>query len=95
MEINDLRIFQMVAYEKSISKAALNLGYAQSNITMRIKVLENELNTTLFTRNNRGVILTPNGEKLLQYTDKIITLVDEVTEEFSSSKISENVKNFV
>ena len=55
MEINDLRIFQMVACEKSISKAALNLGYAQSNITMRIKVLENELNTTLFTRNNRGV----------------------------------------
>ena len=32
MEINDLRIFQTVAYEKSISKAALKLGYAQSNI---------------------------------------------------------------
>lgn len=88
MEINDLRIFQMVAYEKSISKAALNLGYAQSNITMRIKVLENELNTTLFTRNNRGVTVTPNGEKLLEYADKIIALVDEATEEFSSSKIS-------
>jgi len=88
MEINDLRIFQMVAYEKSISKAALNLGYAQSNITMRIKVLENELNTTLFTRNNRGVTVTPNGEKLLEYADKIIALVDEATEEFSPSKIS-------
>lgn len=34
MEINNLRIFQAVAYEKSISKAALKLGYAQSNITM-------------------------------------------------------------
>lgn len=86
MEINDLRIFQMVAYEKSISKAALNLGYAQSNITMRIKVLENELNSTLFIRNNKGTTITQNGEKLLQYADKIIKLVDEATEEFIISK---------
>lgn len=82
MEINDLRIFQMVAYEKSISKAALNLGYAQSNITMRIKVLENELNTTLFTRNNKGTAITSNGAKLLHYADEIIKLVDEATEKF-------------
>lgn len=82
MEINDLRIFQKVAYEKSISKAALKLGYAQSNITMRVKVLENELNTSLFTRNNNGAILTTNGEKLLSYADKIISLVDEARDEF-------------
>lgn len=88
MEIKDLRIFQMVAYEKSISKAASNLGYAQSNITMRIKVLENELNTTLFIRNNKGTAITAHGEKLLQYADKIIKLVDEATEEFIISKIS-------
>lgn len=85
MEINDLRIFQMVAYEKSISKAALKLGYAQSNITMRIKVLENELSTSLFIRNNKGTLLTLDGEKLLGYSDKILDLVDEATEEFKKS----------
>ena len=88
MEINDLKIFQIVAYEKSISKAALKLEYAQSNITMRIKVLENELNTTLFTRNNKGTTLTAHGEKLLQYVDKIIKLVDEVKEDFNISNIN-------
>lgn len=82
MEINDLRIFQMVAYEKSISKAALNLGYAQSNITMRIKVLESELKATLFIRNNKGATITSQGEKLLKYAEKIIKLVDEATGEF-------------
>ena len=82
MEINDLRIFQTVAYEKSISKAALKLGYAQSNITMRIKLLENKLNTTLFIRNNKGTIITSNGEKLLKYADKILQLIDEVNERF-------------
>jgi DNA-binding transcriptional LysR family regulator len=82
MEINDLRIFQMVANGKSISKAALKLGYAQSNITMRIKILENELSTSLFIRNNKGTMLTLDGEKLLRYADKILCLVDEATEEF-------------
>ncbi|MFW2487261.1 LysR family transcriptional regulator [Clostridium chromiireducens] len=92
MEINDLRIFQSVAYEKSISKAALKLGYAQSNITMRIKVLENKLNTTLFIRNNKGTMITPNGEKLLKYADKILELVDEVNEEFLPAQASSIVK---
>lgn len=92
MEINDLRIFQTVAYEKSISKAALKLGYAQSNITMRIKLLENNLNTTLFIRNNKGTIITPNGEKLLEYTDKILELIDKVNEEFLPSKTALSIK---
>lgn len=88
MEINDLRIFQMVAYEKSISKAASNLGYAQSNITMRIKLLESELKATLFIRNNKGATITSQGEKLLKYADKIIKLVDEATEEFIMPNIN-------
>ncbi|CUU49273.1 LysR family transcriptional regulator [Clostridium beijerinckii] len=92
MEINDLRIFQIVAYEKSISKAALRLGYAQSNITARIKLLENKLNTTLFIRNNKGTVITPNGEKLLKYADKILELIDEVNNEFLTSKISSTIK---
>lgn len=92
MEINDLRIFQTVAYEKSISKAALKLGYAQSNITMRIKLLENELNTTLFIRNNKGTIITSNGENLLKYADKILELIDEINSEFLSSKIASILK---
>lgn len=92
MEINDLIIFQTVAYEKSISKAALKLGYAQSNITMRIKLLENSLNTTLFIRNNKGTIITSNGEKLLKYADKILELINEVNNEFLPSKISSIIK---
>lgn len=92
MEINDLKIFQTVAYEKSISKAALKLGYAQSNITMRIKLLENKLNTTLFIRNNKGTIITSNGEKLLKYADKILELIDEVNEEFLPDKAASTIK---
>ncbi|WP_160679927.1 LysR family transcriptional regulator [Clostridium sp. C8-1-8] len=92
MEINDLKIFQTVAYEKSISKAALKLGYAQSNITMRIKHLENRLNTTLFIRNNKGTIITPSGERLLKYADKILQLFDELDAEFVTDKHPNTIK---
>lgn len=85
MESNDLRIFQMVAYEKSISKAALRMGYVQSNVTLRIKILEEELGTTLLLRHNKGVTLTYDGEKLLVYADNIIRLLSEAEAAFKDN----------
>lgn len=57
MESNELRIFQAVAHEGSITKAAKTLGYVQSNVTARIQQLEVELKTQLFYR-QRGMVLT-------------------------------------
>ncbi|MBI6874591.1 LysR family transcriptional regulator [Clostridium aciditolerans] len=82
MESNDLRIFQIVAYEGSISKAALRMGYVQSNVTLRIKMLEKELGTTLLLRHNKGVTLTDSGKKLLTYADQIIRLINEAESAF-------------
>lgn len=55
MESGDLKIFQAVAREGNITKAAASLGYVQSNVTARIRQLESELNTPLFYRLSRGV----------------------------------------
>jgi DNA-binding transcriptional LysR family regulator len=77
MESGDLRIFQAVAREGSITKAAQMLNYVQSNVTNRIQYLEVQLKTPLFRRSNRGMTLTPAGENLLGYADKILTLMDE------------------
>ncbi|KHD36210.1 LysR family transcriptional regulator [Clostridium acetobutylicum] len=76
MESNELRIFRVVAQTGSITKAAKALGYVQSNVTARIQQLESDLNTQLFYR-HRGMILTPTGERLLSYAEKIIYLLDE------------------
>ncbi|WP_213526597.1 LysR family transcriptional regulator [Paenibacillus sp. J31TS4] len=78
MEIKDLEIFQMVAEKGTISEAAKELRYVQSNITMRIQKLELELNTPLFNRHRRGMTLTPEGKKLLTYSKKILLLTDEM-----------------
>lgn len=77
MESGDLKIFQAVAREGSITKAAQVLNYVQSNVTTRIQYLEAKLNIPLFRRSNRGMILTPAGENLLEYANKILVLLDE------------------
>ncbi|KJD46782.1 LysR family transcriptional regulator [Paenibacillus terrae] len=77
MESSDLKIFQAVAREGSITKAAQVLNYVQSNVTSRIQQLEAQLNVPLFRRSNRGMTLTPAGENLLGYADTILTLLDE------------------
>lgn len=79
MDIQDLLIFQTVAQESSISRAAQKLSYAQSNITMRIQKLEGELGTPLFYRHRRGVTLSSAGHLLLDYTQKILNLMDEAS----------------
>jgi DNA-binding transcriptional LysR family regulator len=84
MESSDLRIFQQVARHKSVSRAALAMGYVQSNVTLRIQKLETELGISLFHRSHTGVTLTSNGVKLLAYADQILQLMDEAKEVFSS-----------
>lgn len=78
MELKDLEIFQLVAEKGTVSEVARELNYVQSNITSRIQKLEAELNTPLFHRHRRGMILTPEGKKLLTYSEKILKLTDEM-----------------
>lgn len=78
MEFKDLEIFQKVAEVGTITGAARELKYVQSNITARIQKLENEMNTVLFNRHNRGMTLTPEGKKLLVYSEKILSLTNEM-----------------
>lgn len=75
MDLNLLKIFVTVADEKSITKAANKLKFAQSNVTSRIKQLEKNLGFPLFHRIPKGVILTKEGELFyphaLEITKKI------------------------
>ncbi|MBS4197765.1 LysR family transcriptional regulator [Lederbergia citri] len=78
MEFKDLEIFQLVAHKGTITEAAKELNYVQSNITSRIRKLEVEMNTPLFNRHRRGMSLTPEGKKLLAYSKKILLLTEEM-----------------
>jgi LysR family transcriptional regulator, cell division regulator len=87
MELRDLQIFQSVARHESISNAAKELSYVQSNVTARIKQLENELKTPLFYRHRKGVTLNPEGRKMMSYVNKILQDVEELKQVFLDSDI--------
>ncbi|KKO53228.1 LysR family transcriptional regulator [Paenibacillus sp. DMB20] len=82
MEFNDLKIFQTVAKYGSVSKAALELNYVQSNVTARIKLLEKELRTPLFYRHKRGMTLNPEGKRLLEQSREILSGIEKMKRTF-------------
>lgn len=91
VESQDLRIFKCVAEAKSLSKAAEILGYVQPHISQRMKNLEDELDTKLFIRTNRGVTLTDQGETLFNYAQRILLLMDEAKAEVNPNKFRKSL----
>lgn len=77
MDIQLVKVFYTTAKEGSISKAAIKLNFAQSNVTLKIQQLEADLKTTLFYRHNRGITLTPYGQILVIYAEKILHITQE------------------
>ncbi|MFA5610949.1 MAG: LysR substrate-binding domain-containing protein, partial [Alcaligenes sp.] len=77
MEMRQLRIFCAVAEHGSFTAAAQKVHTVQSNVTMRVKELEAELEQQLFIRQKSGVVLTAAGHTFLDYARRILQLTDE------------------
>lgn len=65
-DLNQLTWFQVVAEERSFTKAAAKLGVAQSTLSHTIKQLEASMGIRLLTRTTRNVAMTAAGARLLQ-----------------------------
>ncbi|MCY8186030.1 LysR family transcriptional regulator [Bacillus inaquosorum] len=91
MELRDLQIFKSVVHHKSITGAAKELSYVQSNVTARIKQLENELKTPLFNRHKKGVSLSPEGRKMIEHVNKILKDVEELKQAFLDSDVPSGI----
>lgn len=87
MEFRELKTFQCVATLLSFNRAADILNYAQSTVSAQIRSLENDLGSRLFERKRKSIRLTPDGETLLQYTERLVSIEEEI-----KSKLKE-VKN--
>lgn len=80
------RIFYFVAKYGNISQAAKLLLNNQPNLTRTIKNLESELGCPLFSRTNRGMRLTPEGQKLYEHIKVAIEHIEAGEEEITESK---------
>lgn len=85
MEIRNIRSFLRVAEMGSFSKAAQELGYAQSTVTAQVQQLESELKCSLFDRNGKRVSLSGAGREFMQYAYQIIQYDSMTLAHFSAS----------
>ncbi|WP_424927544.1 LysR family transcriptional regulator [Amaricoccus tamworthensis] len=76
MDWDKLRIFHAVADAGSLTAAGESLHLSQSAVSRQIRALEDSLNTTLFRRHARGLLLTEQGELLFEATRTMTKRLD-------------------
>ncbi len=77
MTVIQLECFRAVARRRHFAKAAASLGKTQPAISVQIQGLESELGVTLFERTGKHVVLTPAGEILLPYAERVLADTEE------------------
>lgn len=76
-------MFKAVAENSSFTLAGRQLYVAQSAISRKIRLLEEELGDKLFKRVNKRIFLTPAGDTLLRYTNRVFQEIRNAALEIS------------
>ena len=77
MEFRQLNIFRILAHELNFTKAAKRAHCVQSNVSVQIRAMEQELGVPLFERLGQQVRLTAHGSLLLPYAERMLRLLEE------------------
>lgn len=84
MDIRQLRTFIHIAELRSYTRAASFLRISQPALSRQIRMLEEELGTTLFHRHGHGVTLTPDGAILFEKSRDIMSAIDSMRAGFGN-----------
>ena len=87
MTLQQLRYADAVASCGSISKAAQRVFATQPTITESVRALEEELRVAIFTRTNRGVSVTREGEEFLASARQILDDASRITEKYTGKSV--------
>ncbi|MFP4977418.1 LysR family transcriptional regulator [Paenibacillus sp. CN-4] len=80
MDLTYFHTFREVAYHRSFTKAAAELGYAQSSVTTQVQKLEQDYGVKLFERHGKGLRLTSAGEELQKVAAQMLDLYQQSKE---------------
>ncbi|AYC35130.1 LysR family transcriptional regulator [Pseudomonas cavernae] len=83
-DLADLRLFIHIAESPSLTQGAKRAFLSPAAASARIKALESQLGSRLLYRDNRGVDLTPAGQRLLQHARLIMRQVEYLKNEFTA-----------
>ncbi len=86
IKLEQYRIFNECAATLSFSTAAKNLYISQSAVSQTITALERELDTQLFIRLSRGVVLTNEGQILYDQIAQALTIITDVETQITNFK---------
>lgn len=86
------KIFYMIAKNKNITKAANELHISQPAISRMLKTMEEQINTKLFIRKTKGVILTHEGNELYRLISNNIDNIIKAENDFSKIINNNNLK---
>jgi DNA-binding transcriptional LysR family regulator len=77
LNVNRMRVLREVAARGSIAAAAEALYLSPSAVSQQMSTLEREAGVELLERVGRGVRLTPAGERLVAYTERVLVVLEE------------------
>lgn len=77
MDLSDLHIFRTVVSAGGVTRAAEKLYRVQSNVTTRVRQLEDDLGVELFIREGKRMHISPAGQILLGYANRLLDLAAE------------------
>lgn len=89
MTLQQLKYAVTVAECGTISAAAEKLFISQPSLTAAIRELESEMGVTIFSRTNRGAIVSREGEEFLGYARQILSQAQLLQERFSGREQGE------
>jgi DNA-binding transcriptional LysR family regulator len=86
IDLEALLIFRTVVSEGGVNRAAEKLHRVPSNVTTRIRQLEEYLGVRLFRRDGRSLSMTSEGKTLLNYATRLLRLADEAVDELRTGR---------
>ncbi|MFJ7974324.1 LysR family transcriptional regulator [Peribacillus sp. NPDC096379] len=86
MTLQQLKYVIEVARSRSISKAAQNLFISQPSLSNALKELEKEMGITIFSRTNKGIMITPEGSEFLGYARQVVEQAELLENRYSNTQ---------
>jgi DNA-binding transcriptional LysR family regulator len=92
LDVDLLKTFLAIADTGSFTRAAEEVHKTQSAVSMQMKRLEEVLGRPLFGRDGRAIRFTPDGERLIEYARRMVTLNDEAVSAFTQPELTGTVR---
>lgn len=84
MNTSEFQILAVLAKEKNMRKASERLFVSQPALSQRLQSIEKNWNTKIFIRTQKGLLITPAGEKIVEFAEEVLAKEAKVREDITS-----------